>query len=483
MNRLLLFSLLTLSVFAVQGCVDREAQATARRTQQVLGNPEIPVSVETTRAQVLSETLSVTGSLTSSDDTQVGAQVAGRIISVRVKDGDAVQAGEIIAVQDTVDARTRLAQAIAQRDAAQAQLRTALRASEVGPQQSAIAVRAARAQLAQAEAQLLRARNGARSEERRQADAQLQAAKVNLDIAKRDLDRGQKLLDEGAISERDFDRFRQGYAAALAQYETALQTKQIVENATRQEDLRALEQAVLAAREQLQSALTQQRLDTQFQDQVQSARAQLASAEEQIVLARQQIEFANVRAPFSGRVAGKPLQVGAFAGPGTPVVRIVGSEGIYFESDVPEVQISRVETGMAVRISVDALNGRSFNGRVVGINPSAESLGRLFKVRIQLDGMPEGLKAGMFARGQLELSRRDDVITLPISAVLNEASRSFVYVVSGGEAIQREVKAGLQQGGRIEITQGLQPGEQVIIKGQNLVQSKSKVRIEADSRS
>ncbi len=466
-----------LALLPLTGCVNRDAQAQAKRTQAVLDDPVIPVTVETVATRPFIEMLEITGALTSSDDTQVTATVAGRLIRVLVKDGDSVTAGQVIAVQDLRDYQIRLSQAQSQLDGALAALRQAQSDAVEGPRRSSSAVRAARAQLASAEANLLKARNGARSEERRQAEAQLQAARVNLEIAQKDVDRGQRLLAEGAISERDFDRYRQQFAAAKAQYDGAVESVRIVQNATRVEDVRALEGQVSAAREQLQTVLASQRQDAQYRDRVEQARAQVQSAQSQVDLARDGLGNAQVRAPFSGRIAGKPLQVGSFAGPGTPIVRLVSSEGIYLEGEIPEVQISAIRTGMPVTISLDALKDRFFSGQIAAINPQAESLGRLFKVRVQLDGLPAELRAGMFARGKVELNRREGVITVPASAIVREGDGTYVYLVNGAKAVKRAVKLGLAQDGRVEVT-GLSAGEQLVVRGQTLLKADTPIRLD-----
>ena len=477
MNRFPLLALVVVAAFAMSGCVNRGAQAQAKKTQAVLSDQVIPVQVEVAIGKPFVEMLEITGSLTSADDAQVGARAGGRLVEVLVKEGDQVSAGQVIARQDSREGRTKVRQAQSQLDSALASLRQAQTEATVGPQKSMAAVRSARAQLASAEANLLKARNGARSEERRQAEAQLRAAKTGLDIAKKDLDRGQKLLDEGAISEREFDRYRQTYANALAQYESAIESNKLAAGEARFEDIRALEGQVAAAREQLQTALAGQRSDSQFRDRVAQAQAQARSAQDAIDLVRQSLDDTAIRAPFSGRVAGKPLQIGTYASPGTPVARLVGIEGIYFEGQIPEVKISSVKSGMAVTIQLDALQGRFFTGYIAAISPQSESLGRLYKVRVTLSGYPEELKAGMFARAKVELDRRANVITVPGGAILGETGSQFVYVADGSRAMKRVITSGQTQAGRVEVT-GISEGDKIVVQGQTQLQSGTPIRIE-----
>lgn len=475
MNRLIIIPIV--ATLALVGCVNRDAQAQAKKTQEVLADQVVPVRVETAIAKPFAVMLEVTGSLTSNEDSEVGAKVGGRLVYVGVKDGDTVLAGQVLARQDAREALTRVRQAQSQLNSALSSLRQAETEAMVAPQRSAAAVRGARAQLATAEANLLKARNGARSEEKRQAEAQLRAAKTTLDIAKKDLDRGQKLLNEGAISERDFDRYRQAYANALAQYESAIEANRLAQSSSRPEDIRALESQVSAAREQLQSTLANQRLDVQSRDRVDGARAQVSAARDAVDLARQGVEDATIRAPFSGKVAGKPVQIGTFVGPGTPVVRLVGGQGIYFEGEVPEVKVAKVRVGMPMAIQIDALQNRMFSGIVAAISPQSESLGRLYKVRITLNGSPGDIKAGMFARAKVETDQIPDAITIPSGAMLGDEGSKYVYVVDGGKAVKRMVTPSLTQAGRVVVT-GVSEGDQVIIQGQTLVAGGTTVRVE-----
>ncbi len=477
MNRSLLFGIFLIAGLSLTGCVNRQAQAEAKETQTVLADRSVPVQVVTASPTDFVTTLQISGNLTSGDDSVLTAQAPGRLVAVFVKDGDAVTAGQVLARQDTTDAQTRIRQAQSQVAAARASLRQAQNDAVVRPQESSSAVRAARAQLAQAESALLRARNGARVEERAQADAAVRAAKTALDIAKSDLQRAERLFGEGAISQRELDQYRLGHANALAAYENSLEQKRIVMNATRSEDLQSAEAGVRLARENLQQALASQRADVQFGDRVDAARAALAGAEDAEVLARQAVEDAIIRAPYSGRIAGKPLQPGQYLAPGSPFARIVGLEGIYFEGDVPESQVAQLKPGMTVAVTVDALKNQALTGTIAAVNPSGESLGRLFKVRISLDNLPDGLRSGMFARGSVELARDPGAILLPPSAVIGLGTQRTVWIAAGTKAAKRTVTVNGSQSNRLRVI-GVREGEKVVVSGQNQLSEGAVIRIE-----
>lgn len=473
-------SLLLVTTLLLAGCADRAGQAQAKRTEELLKDPEIPVKVVTLEPTTWINSLDVTGSIVAGEDSQVGAKLGGRLVSVMIKDGDSVGAGQVIAVQESSELRRRKRQAEAQVRAAEAQLRQALRDAQVGPERSTAGVRAARARLAQSEATLLKLRNGARSEERAQVDAQLRAAKSNLATAKNDLDRGEVLFKEGAIAQKDLDRYRNVYAGALAQYESALESQRIMQSGSRDEDIRQAQAAVNAAKESLQDELAKQRLDAQYDERVTQARAALDSAREAVALADEALGDTAIRAPFSGRVSGKPIQAGTFLAPGMAVARIISGEGLYFEGDIPESAISAVRPGMPVSITVDALKDTTFSGQILAVDPRAQSLGRLYKVRIGVTAGSAQLKNGMYARGTIELGRQDNVITVPNEAIRTDADGTYVYAVVNGKSQRSPVKRVGENKGKTAVD-GLGAGMQVIVQGQALVTPGTPVKVENGS--
>lgn len=471
---------LAAAVFALAllgGCVDRQAQQQAKRTESLIKDPTIPVKVAEVRARPVTEDLEITGSIVTGDDAQVGAKNAGRLVAVYVRDGDTVKAGQVIAQQETSDGSLRVRQQQALVDAARAQLQQAMNDARVGPSRSSAAVRASEARLKQAQVQLQKLKNGAREEERTQARWAVDAAKKTMETAKSALDRAQRLFDQGAISRSDLERAENAYMNALAGYNKALEDQSIVQNLTRPEDIAAAEQQVQAAIQQLESDKANQKLDVQYQERISAARANLRSAEEGLALARQAVSDAAIRSPFSGRVAGKPVQVGTFVAPGTPVVRIVGTGGVYFEGQVPEGRIRDVSPGKQVIVSIDALGKTTWTGKVSAVNPLGTEIGRLFNVRIQIDGDTGAIKPGMFARGVVTLRKVDNALVVPSVAILRSGGDSWVMVADGGKAKRVKVTPGLVNQNLTQV-EGVTTGQTVIVEGQTKVVDGSTIKIE-----
>ncbi len=451
-------------VLASSGCVDRAKQAQAQKTQQLIENPVRPVTVEPVQFKTVSQTLSITGDVTTSQDTQIGSKTSGRLASVYVNDGDTVKVGQLLATLDNTSIQNQLQQALAAMSGAQAQYAQARLNAVVGPAKTSATIQSAEAQLRSAQAALRKAVSGARPEERAQIDAQVKTAKTNLDTAQKDLARKKDLVAQGALAQAELDLSQNAYMAALSQYNIALQNRVMTKEGTRSEDLMVAQEAVRSAQGTLAQAKAAKQLDPLLSDQVLTAKAQVDTAQAQINIAKQALADTQIRAPYDGRIAGKPVQAGTVVTPGQGIVRLIGSTGLYFEGDVPESAVDSVRPGKTTSVKIDALPGRTFVGYVVNVSPVSQNLGRLFQARIQINGDLSGVKPGMFASGDILLKSVPNATVVPSSAVVQRDGKSVVFIVDGNKAHQVAVTTGLSQENYIQV-QGLVAGQQVVIRG------------------
>lgn len=478
------------SALILAGCnVDRDKQAQSKRTSEIVSDPTVTVTAQALSYQTLSDTLEITGEVTTSSDTQVGAKSSGKIVAVYVKDGDPVQAGQTLAVQDTTSLSAQLSQALASVQtaasasrSAYAQLSQAIQSAKVQPTRSASAVLQAEAQLRSAKAQLTKALAGAREEDRERAAWNVKQAKSAMDKAQKDLDRYTKLVAEGAVPAAMLEQYRLAYDTAMANYNSALQSQLALSN--RSEDIEIAREAVRQAEAAVTNAKAQQALDVNLNDQVLSARAQvestkaqMQSAQAQVAIARQAMNDATIKAPFAGKVSGNPVQPGSVVGPGSPVVRIVGKEGSYFEGEIPESNIGKIDIGSNVTVTVNAIPGATFQGVVRAISPAGETVGRLFKARVAFLGNTSNLKPGMYATGTVVLRTIPNAATVPATAIVKRSGKDVVFVIEGDEAKAIPVTIGLRTDGVVQVS-GIPAGRQVIVAGQNSLDDGSKVKLD-----
>jgi len=468
--------LASMVLLSMGGCADRKAQADSKRTAEVVNDPVKEVTVTQTKTSLIEEVLTVNGNLATDNDVSVGAKNPGRIQSVLVRDGDQVSAGQLLATMDISNLLAQQAQALAQLKASQAQLSQAQNSARLAPARTDASVRQAEAGVRQAKAQLAKAEAGARSEEKAQAAANVASAKSNLETQKKELERVKTLVAEGALAESRLDQQRNAYESALAQYQSSLEAQAIAANATRPEDLASARESVRQAEQILASAKASKKLDVTLDDQVDAARAQVEASRAALGVIQQSIRDAQIVAPISGKVVGKPTLAGTVVGAGNTIVRLIGSAGVFFEAEVPSEELSKVQVGTSVRVAVDAFAGRTFSGTVAFINPLADSVGRLFKVRVQITGADQELKPGMFAKGEIVTKSVPGAVVLPSSAVVRRGSDVYVMVIEGDVAKKQTVRLGITKNSLVQVI-GLAEGVTVVLNGQEDIVEGSKVRV------
>ena len=472
------------------GCVNREAQKQAKETAQVINDPTVQVVARRAESKNLEQTVLVTGDVTTNDDTQVGPRASGKVVSVFVKDGDRVSAGQTLAQMDT----SLLTSALAQADAQEAQARAALGQARAGlaqaltnqalnPAKSNAAIRNAEAQLRNAQANLTKVRTGARPQERLQAKNEVASAKANLDTQQKQLDRIRNLVQQGALAGSQLDTQQAAYESARTAYQNALQSLNLIQEGNRVEDVRAAQESVRAAQAGVATARANKSLDAVYDDQVANAQAQVQAAQAQIAAAgaaaaqaRTNLSDATIKAPFAGTVSGRPVQPGTVLSSGGTIVRIVGSEGVYFDGSIPSDLVNSLQTGQKVAVTVDALPGRTFPATVRTVGNLGSSVGRLFSVRIGFDGAPSDVRPGMFARGSIVLKTIPNATILPSNVVLRDDKGAYVMTARGDEAHRTPVQTGLVQGDTTQVL-GLPADAQVIVEGQTGLKEGAKIKV------
>ncbi|MBS1725171.1 MAG: efflux RND transporter periplasmic adaptor subunit [Armatimonadetes bacterium] len=481
MRKFGIFALVIAVGLGASGCVDRKAQAAAKETATIVNDPVREVAVTPVLVQDIQDLIEINGEIATSEDAQISAQSSGKISAVFVKEGDVVSTGQVVATLDSENLQNQVSQARAGLSSALAQLSQAKSNAALTPSRSEAAVKQAEAALRGAKAGLQKALNGSRTEERQQAENNVASAKSNYETARKNLDRTRKLVKEGALAESQLDTAQTSFDTAATQYENSVEALKLVQNSVRQEDIEAAREQVRQAEQGVESAKASKKLDVTLGDQVSAAQAQVQSARAQVAVAEKNLREASVRSPFSGRVYGKPLQAGVVVSPGTPIARVVGGSGVYFDGQVPSDKMARVEVGTLVSISVDALAGKTFTGHVVAVSPQGDNVGRLFNIRIQFDNASNLIKPGMFAKGQVQLGEVKGAMLIDQGSILTREGQKYVMVAEGDKAKKVNITTGIRQDSKVEV-HGLTNTAKVISRGQDGLVDGSKIKVEADNK-
>jgi len=202
---------------------------------------------------------------------------------------------------------------------------------------------------------------------------------------------------------------------------------------------------------------------------VDQSAAALEVAEAQVALAQAQLSRMRIVAPFDGVVGIRNVNVGDYVKDGADLVNLEDLSQVWVDFRLPERFISRVRTGQVVDISLDAMAGRRFKGRVDALDAQVDANGRSLLVRAQLDNPQGVLRPGLFARARIVFSRRADAVVVPEEALVPQGGKQYVFKVveaPEGKRSQRiEARVGQRLPGKAEILDGLNAGDTVVTAG------------------
>jgi RND family efflux transporter MFP subunit len=281
----------------------------------------------------------------------------------------------------------------------------------------------------------------------------VRAAEARLANARADFQRHARLVQSSAVSRAEYERAETAYRVAQEDHRAALQVRD-QGTIARQEDIEAQE-------------------------------AQVRTLEGSLVEANIQLEDATLRAPYDGVIARRFVEERQNIRAKEPVVRFQDVEEVDIAVDVPEtVMIADIRAAEIVQMTAQfsGAPGLEFPVRVKEIAQAADPVTQTFQVRVAMKSPPGiNLLPGMTATVSLSYRRArilEDRILVPISAVFKDAKGEQVAWVVGPEQTvsRRPVKIGEATGGRIEIAEGLQPGDRIAVAGVTFLREGMKVR-------
>lgn len=172
-----------------------------------------------------------------------------------------------------------------------------------------------------------------------------------------------------------------------------------------------------------------------------------------------------ILAPFDGMVGLRKVSLGAYVQPGQDLVSFDSIDPLKADVRIPEVFLAAVKLGGKIRLSSDAYPGDAFEGEIYAIDPQVDEDGRSFLVRARLANPGLKLRPGLFVRAALVLAERAEAILVPEESIVPRGNDPFVIKVVDGKAVFAKVKTGLRRAGKVEIVDGLAPGQTVVTAG------------------
>lgn len=185
--------------------------------------------------------------------------------------------------------------------------------------------------------------------------------------------------------------------------------------------------------------------------------------------------FSPVKAPITGTVTALPAQVGSVAAPSIPIAKIGKMNELEIIVYVAERFISKMKTGLPARITTEAYPGKTFKGTIRELSPVVDPASRTLEIKLHVDDQEGLLKSGMFASVKLITEEKSNIVKIPAETLLSRFGQTYVFVVASADASgersveKRVVVPGLRIDNQVEITEGLEAGEKIVIHGQTLL--------------
>lgn len=484
------------------------------------------VQVKPAETRTMKRTVRLAGTLKSGSEATLSPKQGGRVAAVLVAEGQSVRRGQVLVRMDLSDIQRQSEQAAAGVAAARANWEKAidgekLKRLEIDRRitEAKRGVEAAKSQLDKAEAgarlltktaqadidraqsgvdaaksALAQAKRGARPQQRRQAEIGVQQAQRGVSLAKKNLDDLEFLHSKGGAPRIQVDEAREGFQKAQDGLAQAKAQLELVEAGATPEEIAAAEAQVRNAEAALRAAKAAAGREELNQADIAAARTQLQRAEDGLQaavasrselelvrsdiraakaayeqaqagarLASQQLTSGEITSPVDGIVTSVNTHAGELAGPGQPMLKIVGAAGVYLEAAAPSRVLNDLRMGQPAAVRVDSLPDRSFPGQLRTIGTVAARDGRSFPIRIDISAPVGVLKAGGFARAEVEVEQFAAAITAPVQALRADGQSTSVWVVRGHEIVEVPVQVPVQDEKRAVLIGDLRPGEPLVM--------------------
>ena len=194
-----------------------------------------------------------------------------------------------------------------------------------------------------------------------------------------------------------------------------------------------------------------------------NTKLEVAEAEQRLLETR--LSYYRISTPFRGVISHRFVEPGDAVAKHTHLLTLIDPLSLITEIHISELLLPYISPNDIAKVRIDALGDQQFTGRVLRIHPELDQITRQGVVEVILDPVPEGARAGQFARVTLETARVQRML-IPFAAVRHDVTGAFVYLVNGdSKAVPVPVRTGIRMADKIEILEGLKPGQRVISRG------------------
>ena len=228
----------------------------------------------------------------------------------------------------------------------------------------------------------------------------------------------------------------------------------------------------LIARAELDAAVSQLTVaEGRYQDAIEEVRnrqAILVQRRSELEIARQQLADTTIESPIDGAVSEKQAAVGQYLPAGAPVVTLVRTHPLRLRLAVPEREARLVRAGQPVNLTVEG-DPNKYQGRVARLSPAIAESNRTLMIEAEVPNLEGALRPGSFAKGDIVVESGQRVLTVPADAIVNFAGIEKVLTIEKNAAVEKRVRTGRRFENRVEIIEGIVPGERIVMQPGNLI--------------
>ncbi len=385
-------------------------------TAQIPEEKGVPIQIAPVQRGEINSFLKITGLVEPKETVKVTAKIMGQVKEVLVTEGHKVKAGDILIRLDAEPIQLQVAQAQAAYEAALASLE--------------------------------KVKAGPRPEQIKQAEAVMQQAKINRDNAEQNYQRMEKLFSEGAISAQQHDQAKWQYETAEAQYQSAKASYELVKKGASPEDIKVVE-------------------------------AQVRQAQAALKIAETQLDNTIIRAPISGKVTSISVSPGEMVSAAIPLLVILDTSELYVRAGIAESDIASVQIGQQAEILIDAFPQKKFKGEIVTKGAAIDPTTKSVEIKIKIIEPEVEVPPGVFARVNILVKNNPEALIIPVTALTRKGDQLYVFVFNQGKGVveKRAVVTGVTEGDRAEILEGVQEGEEIVVKGNLTLEDGDQVRV------
>ncbi len=391
--------ILAISCLALVGCGGHKEEEPAK--------PKAIVAVKTALAELSSVqlTLQAPATIFPREQANITPRMTAVIRELKIRKGDTVAAGALLAVLENRDLVSQREEALAM--------------------------------LADAQATLEKTSKGTIPADVERARGAVATSTATMNQAKKIYDRRKALFDQGAIPERELLVSETDFSTARTNFEVAKKSLDLLEQQSRGQDIKIAE-------------------------------ARVEQAKSRLATMSAQLQYAEIRAPFSGVVTEQTQYAGDLGQPSSPIFTIADLSVVTARAQVPEGEAARARIGQACGFRTGEGEGVEVGGRISVVNRAVDPQRRTVEVWCEIARPPQSLRAGSFGSVTIKTGDAHDALMVPVAALMLDEGTNKGHVMVMDEksiAHKRDVQVGETQGDRRIITSGLKVGEVVITEG------------------